>query len=167
MTVVMFDFGSQAPERSVIDRAVTYYSTAGSTTTVIPVDNTIPQNTEGAEVTTLSYTANDASNNIRVRVRMHAGLVVVVSPSWSIALFKDSEADAKAAQWVTSVSNYSIVNEIQYEETAGDTSSHTWRLRAGPNNASDTLRWNQIISSGGGLFNGLTAIVIEITEFAP
>ena len=69
-------------------------TTPGSTTAVIPFDNTIPQITEGAEVVTASITPSNASNILEI---MAICQVAHLGGQIGVALFQDSNADAIAS----------------------------------------------------------------------
>jgi hypothetical protein len=102
-----------------------------SSTGAFPYDNTIPQNSEGAEFTTAAITAAHASNKFHVSVfaqvssNGNTGRVIV-------ALFQDSVANALACG-ATQVSNSGgmITIAFDYIAAAGDTSAHTFKMRYG------------------------------------
>ena len=106
-------------------------STVGSSTTEMPFDNTIPQNTEGAEFTTVAITAANASNKFHVSVfaqlSQNAATGRIIA-----ALFIDSTADALAAG-ACQVANYGGLYTVAFDyiAAAGDTSEHTFKLRYG------------------------------------
>jgi hypothetical protein len=65
-------------------------------TTAIPIDDSIPQNTEGAEFMTLAITPTNTSNKLLIQVVMQ--LSTNADANIGIALFQDSTANALAAQ---------------------------------------------------------------------
>jgi len=67
---------------------------AGSTGVAIPNDNTIPQNTEGAEWETLAITPKDAGNDLDIQ--FNAVFDGSTTNNLCVALFVDSTADAIA-----------------------------------------------------------------------
>lgn len=161
------DEGDGQPLGTLVARSITRYKTAGTTNVAFPIDASKPQKTEGGAITSVTHTAAAAGNTIRITARMQAGIAGSNSPSWGAGIFKDTDADALSAEWIAEDFNYSDTMVLSHEETAGDTSSHTWYLRAGPNNSGDSLRWNQIVSSGGTLFAGIGVIEIMVEEYAP
>ena len=128
-----------------------------TTTTIMPKDTTIPQNTEGAEFITLAITPTSATSKLKIDVVLacetnDAAFAVV-------GLFKDSAAGAIAvnSEYTNASTIYTSVI-INHVITAGSTSAQTFKVRAGRYNAG-TLRIN------GGLFGGLTSSTITITEY--
>jgi hypothetical protein len=149
-----------APSGAVINSVSSIFTTAGvSYTTVIPQDDTIPQITEGTEIQTVSITASNASNKIRLRWRVQGTLGA--TGGLIFALFKDSGANAIAAGNVTvATANYAQSVLLETEVTAGDTSAHTYRARVGPSTGTAYLNGN----SSGRLFGGVSACVLVAEE---
>lgn len=138
----------------------TPYTTYSSTSTIIPNDDTIPQNTEGAEFLTVTITPTSASNRLRIEVD-----APVMAPSGAIyiigAIFQDSTANALAVSSITpGVTNYLQSMRISHEMAAGTTSATTFKLRIGPSGG--TVYINGI--STGRLFGGAGAIRMRVTE---
>jgi hypothetical protein len=143
----------------VVNTQTGAYSTG---TTTIPLDDTIPQNTEGTEFMTLSITPSSATNKLRIDV---IGFLSTSSGEWlSMALFQDSTANALAAvsAYQPTATGMSTV-PLTHFMTAGTTSPITFKVRAGPN-AGGTIGIN---GSGGRKFGGVAASSITITEIVP
>ena len=140
----------------------TAYLLAGTTTTIIPNDDTIPQITEGAEFITATITPKSATNKLLITAAIN------VSPSASsniiAALFQDSTANALAAAFELG-SSASEVRRIVFQHymTAGTTSATTFRLRAGMGNAG-TLTING--SGGTRLLGGVAVSSLCVQEIA-
>lgn len=133
-------------------------------TTVLPIDDTIPQNTEGDEYLTRAITPTSATNKLRIDVVMSLGCGTA-SRAISVALFQDTTANALAAvqQWqVTAGGNLVIC--LTHFMTAGTTSPTTFKVRAGPN-AAGTVTLNG--SAGTRQFGGVSASSITISEIVP
>ncbi len=137
-------------------------ATYSTITNVIPYDDTIPQNTEGTEVLTVTHTPKATSHILRVDV------VVPISANGSTgdalaALFKNSEASAIAAS-ATNAQNANFIQEIvfTYYMTAGTTSAITFRLRCGPKSGNTAY-----VNGGNGnrLLGGVLKTTIVVTEF--
>lgn len=131
-------------------------STSGTT---IPNDNTIPQNTEGTQILTLSITPKSSSSN----------LVIIFSTSGTptsdvpviAALFQDSTADALAAQYIGQRSSSDSTSGIlQYITASGSTSARTYKIRVGGGNFQ--------VNSGSSSrkFGGTASTYLIIMEFA-
>jgi len=102
--------------------------------TGIPVDNTIPQSTEGAEYTqlTTSHTPKKTTNILEIEVIVQAKLPAGNGSGFIIALFKDSETDARAvtcAHHGTDSNGSAQVLKIMYRMTAGTTSAISFKVR--------------------------------------
>ena len=102
-------------------------------TSHIPTDDTIPQNTEGTEVLTVTITPRSTTNLLYIYFN---GLISngVSSTICQIALFQDSTANAliavRTCEELASNSSYSTM--LQYVMPAGTTSSTTFKIRVGP-----------------------------------
>jgi hypothetical protein len=149
---------------ALVQRVQTQTGAVATGTTVIPIDDTIPQNTEGDEYMTLAITPTDAANILYIRVT--AWLVHSANITWLIgALFKDSDANALAAMAEYGInSGGSECVTFTHKMTAGTTSAITFKFRAGGNNAG-TMTFN---GTGGARFlGGVIASSIEIDECTP
>lgn len=133
-----------------------------SATTVMPFDDTIPQNTEGDEALTVSYTPVNASSTIEVTF---SGMIGgATSARIVIGLFKDSGADALYATSTTNVgSTGAMQTAFTYRESAASTSARTYKIRFGPQ--SGTAYMNG--TNGSRAFGGTCKAEIVITEIAP
>lgn len=127
--------------------------------TVIPLDDTIPQNTEGNEVITGSITPSSASNRLRIEFSCWAGLSA--SDNYSVALFQDTAANAIAA-----AANYSNSNRemfyLSHEMAAGTTSATTFKIRIGP--AGGNVAYVNGGTGGSREFGGISAARLRVTE---
>ncbi len=125
----------------------TQTSAASSSANTIPHDNTIPQNTEGAEVMTLAFTPKSSSNNLMIEVSVNVGNTSATQIT--TALFQDSTANALAAsvQDGDSATTASYTGTIKYFMTAGTTSSTTFKVRVG--GAAGTTTFNGQYSTAG------------------
>lgn len=128
--------------------------------TIIPEDNTKPQNTEGDEYMTLAITPTNASNKLKIDVVFHG--THSVAALLIVALFQDSTADslATSAQVVPSLAWQQNIT-FSYEMPAGTTSTTTFKVRAGASSAGTTTFNGSI---GAAKFNGTYASSITITE---
>jgi hypothetical protein len=150
------------PAGAVI-QVVNYQTGAVATgTTLIPSDDTIPQNTEGDEYMTLAITPKSATSKLKIDVvGLFANSAVGALTS---ALFQDSTANAIAAMQanVTAV-NVRVIATFTHYMTSGTTSSGTFKVRAGLNGAGTTT-FNG--TGGNRLLGGVMASSITITEIA-
>jgi len=134
-------------------------NTVVSGSTVLPLDNTVPQITEGFELDTCAITPTSATNELLIIA--HAMCAARDAGYVSIALFQDATASALAA-----LSNSTGQSSIFYQMTAGTTSETTFRLRGGASAAGSTYFGGQFNTNGTAVFNGVqTSIGIFIIEY--
>jgi hypothetical protein len=155
---------SSMPTGSVIQVVIATTNTFASTTNTIPLDDTIPQNTEGAEFLTCSITPKFSTSKLYIDVVFNT-VCNTSSALSTIALFQDSTASALIACWgVSSVGNGPPPPMVMsYSMTSGTTSSTTFKVRGGQNSAG-TFQVNG--SSGARYLGGAMISFIKITEVA-
>jgi hypothetical protein len=135
-------------------------------TTLIPLDDTIPQITEGTEFMTLAVTPKSATSKLIIDVTCNVGCGLSATAMHIVAaLFQDSGANAIAAT-ATKISdlNWPINFKFTHVMTSGTTSATTFRVRVGPAVAS-TVTFNGINSVRQ--LGGVMASSIVIREVAP
>jgi hypothetical protein len=154
---------ARLPTGSVLQVVNTQSGAVATGTTVMVLDDTIPQITEGNEYMTLAITPTNASNKLLITVC--AIFTHNQSGTWFLgALFQDSTANA-----LTSFTNFqqtataACILCFTHYMTAGTTSSTTFRFRAGGHQAGTTTFNGQ---SGGRLLGGVMASSITIMEIA-
>jgi|LakMenEpi03Aug12_release.lakeMendotaPanAssembly.Ray.scaffolds.fasta_scaffold00600_28 hypothetical protein len=144
----------------VVNSAVTAYTTG---TTILPWDDTIPQNTEGTEFITAAITPKSTTSKLLIQF---SGSCSTSAAAWiSAALFQDSTAGALAATstyMATSAGGAQIV--LNYYMTSGTTSSTTFKIRVGPAVAA-TVSINGAAGVGR-YFGGVSSTTLVITEIA-
>lgn len=125
-------------------------STAASTTTGIPQDDTVPQNTEGAEYLTASITPTNASSTLIIEFQAwgSAGAQLMT------AFFVDSTADAiHAAAHTSNGVGYPVLITERHILSAGSTSARTYKVRFGPGGSGSAYMLNyngvNLFSSSG------------------
>ncbi len=132
-----------------------------TTTTTVPLDDTIPQSSEGAEFMTLAITPTSATNKLRIDAVVFAS-TGSATRAIQVALFQDSTAGALAAIASTQ-SQATGANAIPLTHfmTSGTTSSTTFKVRIGVD-TSGTLTFNGV--SSGRIYGGVAVSSITITE---
>lgn len=130
-------------------------------TTLVPFDDTIPQNTEGTEFITLAITPKSATSILVIEAIMH------VSPSSGgrlcMALFQDTTADALACTLRYLDVSHSDTMTLKHTMTSGTTSATTFKIRIGSNIAG-TVTLNGQASAR--YYGGTLASSIVIYEYA-
>lgn len=140
-------------------RAATGTYATGSTT--IPIDNTTPQNTEGDQYMSQAITPTSAINKLFIRAFI-ASISNSTTGNMAMALFQDSVANAvKSSLGYCYNAQCPIQMAVEHTMLAGTTSSTTFKIRAGCNNAGTTY-FNG--TSLGALMNGTQESFIEIEE---
>jgi hypothetical protein len=131
--------------------------------TVIPFDDTIPQNSEGDEYMTLTITPTNASNILYITTVVQMSYSVA---AWhAIALFQDSGANALAAiVQFQATPGGGTFQTLTHKMTAGTTSSTTFKVRAGGQTAGTTTFNGQ---NTGRIYGGIMASSIVIEEVTP
>ena len=139
------------------------YSQTGANatgTTVMVLDDTIPQITEGIEFMTLAVTPTDSENTLLIESQgnsSHNSAATVI-----MALFQDATANALAAiQHSETIANFTRLIFISHSMAAGTTSSTTFRIRIGESIAG-TTSFNGI--GGARDLGGVMNSYIKITE---
>lgn len=144
---------------SVIQVVNTITNAVATGTTAIPVDDTIPQISEGDEYITRAITPSNASNL----------LVIIANATYTnsnagnsaMALFQDATANALAVTLQRPPGAGDLCNgTLVHYMTAGTTSSTTFRIRIGAGGATLTLNG----SAGARLFGGKANTSLTIYE---
>lgn len=114
-----------------VRQIVTSFSgTISSTTTVMPTDATIPQNTEGSQFYSATITPQSATSNLIILATVGARSPTATG-AVNMALFRDSDVNAFAAQTTVTNTNQGGFNTLISAIPSLSTSSTTIRLRMG------------------------------------
>ena len=147
------------PVGSVIDSAYATYSANADLTSNIPLDDTVPQITEGTEIVTVTITPKSTTNKLRVRFRGQASSGALAHAC--AALFVGTTANALAATYSTvgaAASGQPLV--LEHEFVPGVTTPVTLRIRVGAH--SGTIRMNG--SNATRVFQGASAATLVVEE---
>ncbi len=163
--LLTYDASAAAPKKilghrfgKLIQRVVTEYTTHGSTAATTPNDDTIPQNTEGAEFFTRAVTPKATTNRLLITVVVQ----LYNNGGWVVHVHQDTTADALVAQsGISSTANQMNVVTLVHEMAAGTTSSTTFKVRAGAQGSTTYLNGN----SGGRLMGGVSKCYIVVEEY--
>lgn len=130
-------------------------------TTVLPHDDTIPQNNEGDQYMTQAITPLSAINILNIESQFY-GSSSATNQNFTIALFQDSTANALAA-----VSNFENATarvhilDLSYRMQSLTVIATTFKIRAGSDTAGTTT-FNGL--SGGRIFGGIANSYLSIKE---
>lgn len=152
----------------VYDQIVNYASvisaTTDSTTTQIPRDNTVPQNTEGKEYFTVSITPKSNTNKIVgvVNINLGAGTNNTIVAA---SVFRDSGANAIHTESIrVADSSDTAALTFTFEDSPATSSAVTYKVRFGPGSAA-TAYVNQGLSGsyyGGVMKSSITVLEIRV-----
>lgn len=120
-------------------------------------DNSIPQNTEGTEVITVSITPTNASN--RLRIEFFGWGTPAAQTNIITALYQDTTANALAASASYALDSLSV--SLTHEVAAGTTSATTFKIRVA--GAGQQFHINGA-SGGSQIFNGVSSCHLRVTE---
>jgi hypothetical protein len=141
-------------------------SSVVSSSSDIPDDNSIPQNTEGAEVITLAITPKSTTNKLVIEVKLlvsHTGNATVTA-----ALFQDTTAAALAAagEYIRGDDSPQSGSSLCFTHVmaAGTTSATTFKVRVGGGIGSG-IAYVNANPSGTRLYGGVASSSIVITEY--
>ena len=134
-------------------------------TTTIPVDDTIPQNTEGDQYMSLAITPKSATSKLVIQVVVFGSGNIASAQNLTVALFQDSTANALTAVYTQEAYQFGGATiPVTYYMTSGTTSSTTFKVRCGIGSAG-TFTFNG--SASARLFGGVMGSSITITEIVP
>jgi hypothetical protein len=139
-------------------------STAASISTSdnIPFDTSIPQNSEGLNIFSVSITPRNASSIIEIHGLLYANAVSGAGNEVVAALFLDNAANAIFAASAEEASNGIVVLPIYFEHTASTTSEHVYALRYGADAGSARLN-----TAAGNNLGGVMRSWLRVKERLP
>lgn len=144
----------------VIQSVRNFTGSVASGTTVIPFDDTIPQNTEGDQYFSLPITPLSTSNLLRF-----SGVFNLASSDvnvMTVALFQNNITSAIAASLSEATLTGSLTNvSLNYQMISGTTSVATFTIRCGGNNVGTTTL-NGL--NGSRIFGGVMSSGLMIEE---
>lgn len=135
-----------------------------STATVIPADDTIPQNTEGAELFTLNITPSNAASILYFDINLTIWSTLGNSLG-TAALFQDSQASAISASGIWNhqqLGFFPLTIAFRHRMIAGTTATTTFKVRVGSNIGSTYVNGSSVSRFLGGAM-AATMIITEIS----
>jgi hypothetical protein len=144
----------------VIQTSYGEYTANSNLTATIPVDDTIPQNTEGTEI--LAVTISPKFSTSAILVRFVGPFSMSTAGNVGIAaIFRDSVANALAATLEQADAiGYRRHLFIEKRDTPSTTSAITYRVRVGP--STGTMRLNGSTSARD--FGGVSVATLIVQE---
>ena len=131
---------------------------------LIPIDNTIPQITEGNHITQLECSITPESPGSRIEVNALVNLGTAVGGNITLALFKNSVTDAVASYpfQITTANNGVHTAYIRYSVSVSNTNPIQFSFRAGESTS------QEIFLNRGGIIQGGGTVIssVKISEFS-
>ena len=128
---------------------------------VIPLDDTLPQSNEGTQVLTTSFTPKSTSNRIEVSFN---GLISQTDPSVGMVLALFEGSTCKAAKWFAQPSSGSLMSHITFQFTPSSTDAATYSLRIGNGAASGNPLYVNRQSNATATLGGLMEYSMTVLE---
>jgi hypothetical protein len=125
---------NELPTGSLVQEVSTLSSAVATGTTLIPVDDTIPQITEGDQYMTLAITPKSTTNVLEIMATVFCSHTAATD--LIIALFQDANVNALAVNATyQGVATGKTTLTLSYTMAAGTTSATTFRIRGSGGNA--------------------------------
>ena len=145
----------------VVQQVYAETATTASFSTAIPLDDTIPQNTEGTEQVTVAITPTNASNILIIEA-VFQGSNSTGSSETVLTICQDSVVNAiHASHGGTEGGQDRINHRALHRMVAGTTSSTTFKMRFGTSTGTCYRNAN---FAGTRMFGGIMQCYIKVTE---
>ena len=159
----MSGISNSPPAGTIVDRAYAEYTTNVDLTGTIPDDDTIPQNTEGTQIASVTITPKSTTNRLRIRATGFGSNATSVTAIILAVFSTAGGANAlRATSAIVPASDYRENLVLEVETVPGSVSAQTISLRAGP--GSGTMRLNG--ESIGRKFGGVSGVSLVVEEIA-
>ena len=146
-----------------VQHKVSFTGALATGSTVLPFDDTVPQNTEGDQYMTLAITPTSALNRLLIEIVGHFGQTANIG--LGLALFQDSVVNAIASSGSPAMSgivaNQNVQARLYWEMNAGVVTSTTFKVRCGPQ-AAGTTSFNG--ANAVRVYGGNLVSMFKITE---
>jgi hypothetical protein len=143
-----------------VQRNDTGASSTGTTT--IPLDDTIPQNTEGDQYMTQAITPTSAANVLAVTSVVNIASNVATGSADTAALFQDAIANAlKTNTSITASGDFNLILPLDHRVLAAGTAATTFKVRAGSQSAGTTTFNGR---TGSRLYGGTMNSFLQVLE---
>lgn len=146
----------------VLQTASTFDGAVATGTATIPKDDSIPQDTEGTQFMSLSFTPVSAASTLLIEACIYISNSLAAQPTIA-ALFLSGTADAiGVGHMLNSNAAQPTLITLSAKIASGSTSAKTFTVRAG-SSAAATVTFNG--ASGARLFGGVFSSFIKVTEY--
>jgi hypothetical protein len=134
------------------------------TNTTIPIDNTIPQKTEGTEIITVSITPKSSTNILLIKATSYLTFACASPNIGTFALFQDDTSNSLAAGMSGTASVQINAFSLRHRMVSGTTSATTFKLRVGTHTGATNAGVNG--SSTARNFGGVSSTIITVQEYS-
>lgn len=151
------------PAGSVVGSAYAEFTAFNTTNAVIPLDDSVPLNIEGAQILSATITPKSTANKLRVRAEVPCS-VAGANAAAVIAAFRNSVPNALAADWRFSSPGLGGSMVLEFDYTPGVTTAETVVIRVGISTISESqsLALNGI--GAGRLLGGASRATLTVEE---
>lgn len=148
--------------RVLLQRKVVKDTTpATNSSNIIPLDNTIPQNTEG-DPTLLTFAFTPLSNSSRISISVRLQVAGITGEDLVATICQSGVADVLAVGSMEGLSSSPLPMHIDADEPSVNTTVRTYSVRFGPG-TSGSMHINR--GQGANLFGGKLTSVMVIEEY--
>lgn len=149
---------------TILQKKRAEYNTYTNTTTTIPFDDSIPQQTEGVELFTLDFTPIFATSSILIECQIF--MAKSAAGRGTVAIFRDAAADAVAVGSEGGLDSVNEIYDLSFSKAISSAAAalSTFKFRVGTSGGG-TLYINGNTSSRR--FGGLLVTSLTLTEFIP
>jgi hypothetical protein len=153
----------QFDSNTIVSQRIFTNTTTGSSATVIPGDNTIPQSGEGVQIFSQSYTPILTTSTITIEFETYLSCSAAVTAA--LAVFVDAGASAIASIPATIPgASFLIPTRIIASYPNTNTTAKTFKVNMGPTSAA-TIFFNRFVTAAA--FGGVSFNTCRITELSP
>jgi len=155
------DIANILPSGAIIQSQRTVFQTYVTTTTTLPIDDTIPQITEGTQLLTCSITPRYNTSRVRIRFTAQASATADFHNA-GFALFRDAIAGALAGRNVYFDNQETNSIAFEFEDSPATTSAITYQIRFG--RASGSSGSTTVNGWTGRIFGGVQPATLVLEE---
>jgi hypothetical protein len=160
VTTKLSTYSAPMPVGSLLNANMWEYATNADLTTIIPLDDTIPTNTEGVQILSQTWTPASATNRIEIEFECFGASGTADAYRMMAAVFLDGTCiRATASNTGTGVD---LRCAVRISFLAGSTTTKTVTVRVGPS-AAGTIRLNG--TTAARVFGGTAAATLSIREY--
>lgn len=160
VTTKLATYSAPMPVGSLLNANLWEYTANADLTTIIPLDDTIPTNTEGVQILSQTWTPASATNRIEIEFECFGASATADAYRLVAAIFVDGTCVRATVSATGAGSSLNVTCRVSF--LAGSTTTKTVTVRVGPS-AAGTIRLNG--TSAARFFGGTAAATLSIREY--